>query len=203
MNTTTSAPYALNYDNGTTITEYAGPAPAAGSGPHRYVLGLFAQPEGFTAPQAYSNKNTPVGPVNLAEYISQSKLGPLVAVNYFTVANGEATVSLSQTQPVQSSTLPGYTGAAAIPTGAGAAGGAANGTNGTAAGGAAGGNGTEGAGGANGSAGASGANGSGTGANGASASTPAATGTGGSGAGALVVPAAGVFAAALGAAALF
>lgn len=190
VNTTGGAPYALNYDNGTTITEYAGPAPPAGSGPHRYMLGLFQQPQDFTAPQAYSQKNTAVGPIDLAKYLSDSKLGTLVATNYFTVANGESTVSLSQTQPVQSSTLSGYTGAAAIPTAAGAAGGGGNST----------------AGGANGNStdgGAGGAGATGTGASGASGSTPATTGGAGSGAQVVLAPVAGVIAVALGAATLF
>ncbi|BEI81383.1 hypothetical protein CcaverHIS002_0205430 [Cutaneotrichosporon cavernicola] len=130
VNTTGGAPYALAYANGTTITEYAGPNPPPNVGPHRYVLGLFQQPADFAAPTAYSQKNTPVGTFNLAEYITQSKLGPLVAANYFTVANGAIPTDIPQTSAVVSSTISGYTGAAAIPTAAGAEGGGA-GANGT------------------------------------------------------------------------
>ncbi|BEJ11939.1 hypothetical protein CspHIS471_0203990 [Cutaneotrichosporon sp. HIS471] len=125
VNTTGGAPFALAYANGTTITEYAGPNPPPNVGAHRYVLGLFQQPADFVAPTAYSQKNTPVGTFNLAEYITQSKLGPLVAANYFSVANGAIPTGLLQTTAVVSSTISGYTGAAAIPTAAGAEGGGA------------------------------------------------------------------------------
>ncbi|GMK54250.1 hypothetical protein CspeluHIS016_0108360 [Cutaneotrichosporon spelunceum] len=130
VNTTGGSPYALAYLNGTTITEYAGPNPPANVGPHRYVLGLFNQPADFVAPTAYSQKNTPVGPFNLTDYLTQSKLGAMVAANYFTVQNGIVPSTVPTTTAVASSTLSGFTGAAPIPTAAGAEGGgtATNGT---------------------------------------------------------------------------
>jgi hypothetical protein len=185
VNTTGGAPFALNYDNGTTITEYAGPAPPANQGPHRYVLGLFQQGADFAAPEAYSQRNTAVGPFNLAQYLEQSKLGNLVAANYFTVANGQIPENITATTAVQSSTLEGYTGAAAIPTAAGAQGGGANGT--------AGGNGTE------------GGNGTGTGSgNGTNPSDPAANPNSGAlGSFPILAPAAAILAAVAGAVSLF
>jgi len=87
------------------ITEYAGPAPAAGEGPHRYVVLLYSQPSTFTPPAAYSQPNMGVGVFSLADYVKNSGLGPLVAGTYITVEQGVATVSLSPTSAVVTSTL--------------------------------------------------------------------------------------------------
>ncbi|CAK9786257.1 PEBP-like protein [Cutaneotrichosporon oleaginosum] len=176
VNTTGGAPYALAYENGTTITEYAGPNPPSGSGPHRYVLALLRQPANFTAPAAYSQRNTPVGPFNMAEYLQQTQLGPIAAANYFTVSNGPMPENLTSTSAVVSSTLSGFTGAAAIPTAAGAQGG--GNPNATTTG--------------NGSAGANPSN---------PAASPSATG--GSGALAVLAPIAGVLASVAGAVSFF
>lgn len=121
VNTTTGTggPWAINYTDGTTITEYAGPAPPAGSGPHRYAFLLVQQNQDFAAPQAYSQKNTPVGAFDYKKYITDAKLGQIVAANYFTVEEGTATATLSQTQAVDTASISGYTGAAAIPTAVG------------------------------------------------------------------------------------
>jgi hypothetical protein len=89
----------------TVITRYAGPAPASGSGPHRYVVMLYAQPSTFTAPAAYSQPNIGVSTFDFNGYVKDSGLGPLVAANYFTVEVGTATVSVSATSAVVSSTL--------------------------------------------------------------------------------------------------
>lgn len=43
------------------IQEYAGPAPPQGSGPHRYVIMAFAQPENFTAPEGLNEPGVAVG----------------------------------------------------------------------------------------------------------------------------------------------
>jgi len=90
----------------TVITRYAGPAPASGSGPHRYVVMLYAQPSTFTAPAAYSQPNIGVSTFDFNGYVKDSGLGPLVAANYFTVEVGTATASISATSAVVSSTLP-------------------------------------------------------------------------------------------------
>lgn len=172
MNTTTS-PYKLNYLNGTTIVEYAGPAPPSGDGPHRYVFLLFNQPSEFAAPEGLNNKNTPVqNNFDLATYQTNAKLGDVVAANYFVVENGEVnpTLTLTATTAVNSSTISGYTGANPAATAVNPGPGTGSGQNQT-TGGAEGGNHTEG--GASGSAGASGASGAHT--SGASAAPTAST----------------------------
>jgi len=87
------------------ITEYAGPAPPANTGPHRYVILLYNQPSTFTAPANYSQPNMGVSVFNLNAYVSESGLGAIVAGTYFTVEEGTATASLSATSAVQTSTL--------------------------------------------------------------------------------------------------
>ncbi|TDL27199.1 PEBP-like protein [Rickenella mellea] len=90
----------------TPITDYAGPAPPAGSGPHRYVILLFEQPASFTPPANLSQPNTPVSVFDLNAYAKDSGLGPIVAGMYLTVQNGDTTASLSPTSAVITSTLP-------------------------------------------------------------------------------------------------
>ncbi|KAJ9110624.1 hypothetical protein QFC19_001453 [Naganishia cerealis] len=96
--------YGLNYTTDP-ITNYAGPGPAEGSGPHRYVLLFISQPSTFTAPNYLSQPNTPLGTFNFQNYLTSTGLGPIVAANYITVENGVATVTISSTSAVQSSTL--------------------------------------------------------------------------------------------------
>ncbi|WOO79649.1 Putative odorant-binding protein A5 [Vanrija pseudolonga] len=174
VNTTTS-PYKLNYLNGTTIVEYAGPAPPSGDGPHRYVFLLFNQPSDFAAPEGLNNRNTPVqNNFDLATYQTNAKLGDVVAANYFVVENGEVnpTLSLTATQAVNSSTISGYTGANPAATAVNPGPGTGQGQNQTGAG--AGGNHTEGGAGASG-AGSAGASGTGAHSSGASAAPTAST----------------------------
>lgn len=91
--------------DGTAITQYAGPAPPAGSGPHRYVILLFSQPSTFTAPAEFSQPNIGVSVFDFGNYIQSSGLGPIVAGNYITVEVGTATASISATSAVVTSTL--------------------------------------------------------------------------------------------------
>jgi len=91
--------------NGTAITEYAGPAPPAGTGPHRYVILVYLQPPNFAAPANFSKPNMGVSVFNLGDYVQSSNLGPIIASTYFTVEEGTATVSLSATSAVITSTL--------------------------------------------------------------------------------------------------
>lgn len=88
----------------TAITPYAGPWPAAGSGPHRYVVVLYEQPESFAAPEGFT-ETLPVGVFDWNAYVESSKLGPLVAATYITVEEGTATASIPVTSAVVSSTL--------------------------------------------------------------------------------------------------
>jgi phosphatidylethanolamine-binding protein (PEBP) family uncharacterized protein len=92
-------------DTATGITVYGGPWPAAGSGPHRYVVALYSQPETFTAPPALSQPNTPIAVFDWNQYVQDSGLGPLVAATYITVEEGTATLSIPQTSAVVTSTL--------------------------------------------------------------------------------------------------
>jgi hypothetical protein len=87
------------------ITEYAGPAPASGSGPHRYVVLVYSQPSSFKAPTAFSQANMGVSTFDFNAYVQDSGLGALVAGTYFTVEVGTATVSISSTSAVVTSTL--------------------------------------------------------------------------------------------------
>jgi hypothetical protein len=110
LNGTSNAagPFPLNYSDGSTIVEYAGPAPAEGSGAHRYAIILFAQPADFAAPAGFNAGNTSVANnFSLTSYISDSKLGNAVAANYFTVENGVATVTVSTTQAANATIAPG------------------------------------------------------------------------------------------------
>ncbi|KAF5365674.1 hypothetical protein D9758_003144 [Tetrapyrgos nigripes] len=95
----------VSNSSATAITEYAGPAPASGSGPHRYVIILFEQPSSFKAPADLSQPNIGVSKFDLNAYVKDSGLGNIVAANYLTVEVGQSTLSLSATSPVQSSTL--------------------------------------------------------------------------------------------------
>jgi phosphatidylethanolamine-binding protein (PEBP) family uncharacterized protein len=63
----------------TAITPYAGPWPAAGSGPHRYIVALYQQPSAFAAPEGFAEP-LPVGVYDFLAYVQNSNLGPLVAV---------------------------------------------------------------------------------------------------------------------------
>ncbi|KAL4259916.1 PEBP-like protein [Pleurotus pulmonarius] len=94
------------------ITQYAGPAPPAGSGPHRYAFLLWEQPSTFTAPSAFSQPNMGVSTFDVNAYATDAKLGAVIAGNYITVEEGTATVTPSPTAAVETSTLP----AASVPT---------------------------------------------------------------------------------------
>jgi len=86
------------------VIRYAGPGPAAGSGPHRYTMLLFAQPATFTAP-ATPAAGSSVTRVDIPAYISAAGLGSPLAGVYFTVEVGTATVAFSTTAPVNTATL--------------------------------------------------------------------------------------------------
>ncbi|KAK0549376.1 hypothetical protein OC845_003178 [Tilletia horrida] len=82
------------------VENYMGPAPPAGSGPHRYMTLIVAQPSGFSAPANLSQPNTPlITNWTLSQYLSQANLGPIVAASYFIVQNGKTTASSVTTVP--------------------------------------------------------------------------------------------------------
>jgi len=101
----------------TTITAYAGPGPASGSGPHRYVVLLYAQPSTFTAPADLSTLIPGVEKFDLNAYVTGSGLGDIVAGTYFTVEVGTDSTSLPATSSVVTSTLASVTTSASGGTG--------------------------------------------------------------------------------------
>ncbi|KJA27255.1 hypothetical protein HYPSUDRAFT_198521 [Hypholoma sublateritium FD-334 SS-4] len=105
VNGVTVSGVTLSNSSAIAITEYAGPAPAAGSGPHRYVVLVYSQPSTFKAPTAFSQANMGVSTFDFNAYVTDSGLGALVAGTYFTVEEGTATASISSTSAVVSSTL--------------------------------------------------------------------------------------------------
>lgn len=104
---TDAAPYAVNWTGSTSITDYAGPGPASGSGSHRYVIVVYEQPATFSPPANLSQAGTPLSTMSLSGYVSESGLGNVVTANYFQVENGQSTVTVSSTTAVDSSTLAG------------------------------------------------------------------------------------------------
>jgi len=99
-------PLSFNLDNATAITNFAGPYPAAGSGPHRYCLFLYAQPSSFTAPSDLDTPGTPLANNwDFAGYVNSTGLGPLVAGTFYTVEQGSASTSIPAIPTVVSSTL--------------------------------------------------------------------------------------------------
>jgi len=120
----------VSNSSGVPVTVYAGPGPAAGSGPHRYVVLLYAQPTTFTAVTGLTGG---VQKFDLNAYVKESGLGDIIAANYFTVEVGTDSTSLPVTSAVITSTL------AAAPSGAangasGGASGASGGASGTGSG---------------------------------------------------------------------
>lgn len=78
----------LTADGTPFITNYIGPAPPPGSGPHRYCFFLYKQPDGFDgskfAPANGQNlPNTKRMRFSLDAFEREAKLGPIVAANYF------------------------------------------------------------------------------------------------------------------------
>ena len=106
-------------------------SPAEGTGPHRYIFLVYAEPSNFTAPSTPA-PNSGVQLFDLAAYVSAAKLGNPIVGNYFTVENGTPTVSVAATTSINNATLPAATattskgsgtssGAGSSPTASGAA----------------------------------------------------------------------------------
>ncbi|TFK42868.1 phosphatidylethanolamine-binding protein [Crucibulum laeve] len=105
VNGVTVSSSTVSNSSATAITPYAGPWPAAGSGPHRYVVLLYEQPSTFSAPEGFTQTGLPVAPMDFAAYVQSSGLTSLVAATYITVEEGTATASISATSAVVTSTL--------------------------------------------------------------------------------------------------
>ncbi|KAG2066106.1 PEBP-like protein [Suillus decipiens] len=88
------------------VEQYRGPTPPSGSGPHRYVILLYAQQfPTVPPPQGFPIQNNDPGFCHLSDYVKASNIGPLIAGTYFTVEEGVATLTPSPTYPVATSTL--------------------------------------------------------------------------------------------------
>jgi len=96
----------VSIDAGTQITEYAGPAPPAGSGPHRYTIVIYSQPDSFAAPADLSTANVGVSTFDFPSYVKDTGLGPIIAGFYYTVEEGTSSASIPATSSVVTSTLP-------------------------------------------------------------------------------------------------
>lgn len=94
----------LDTNAGTNITAYGGPFPAEGSGAHRYMLLVLAQPSTFTAP-ATPAANSPIEKFDFEAYVKSAGLGNIVAGSYITVEQGTSTVSAESTEAVNTATL--------------------------------------------------------------------------------------------------
>ncbi|KAF8305394.1 PEBP-like protein [Clavulina sp. PMI_390] len=93
------------YNTTTGIIDYYGPAPASGTGPHRYTILLFQQPSNFIAPATPSRSGPRVPSISLSDYIAAANLkGPYAGI-YFTTEIGTTTVTPSATQPVNTAAL--------------------------------------------------------------------------------------------------
>ncbi|KIY51130.1 PEBP-like protein, partial [Fistulina hepatica ATCC 64428] len=96
----------INNSSATAITDYASPYPAEGSGAHRYVILLFAQPNSFSPPSNLSSSGSgPIEKYDVIAYAKESGLGAIVAATYITVEQGTSTMSVPATSPVMTSTL--------------------------------------------------------------------------------------------------
>ena len=91
-------------DSGKVITSYTGPGPAEGSGPHRYQFLLLKQPQDFQAPEGLDSENTPLGKMNIADYIDSTD-AEIVAATFFIVEVGESTVSVKPTSTVNTASV--------------------------------------------------------------------------------------------------
>jgi phosphatidylethanolamine-binding protein (PEBP) family uncharacterized protein len=69
-----SAPYSLTYNDGTAVTDYGGPYPAEGSGPHRYTILLLPQYENFTAPSDLSSTGVTISTMGELPFLIRSIL---------------------------------------------------------------------------------------------------------------------------------
>jgi len=90
------------------VVTYQAPAPASGSGPHRYITLVYPQPDNFKVPQTPAI-GSGVALFNLTQYKADSGLTTAIVGTYFTVEEGTATVSVASTTAVVSTTLPQYT----------------------------------------------------------------------------------------------
>lgn len=82
------------------IAGWFSPAPPAGSGVHRYTTLVFSQPSNFNLPDSLSHFDGTINTdFDLTSYISQTKLGSVIAATFFLCSNS-STAASSSVQPV-------------------------------------------------------------------------------------------------------
>lgn len=75
----------------------------AGDGPHRYMQLVWAQPADFKAPAYPGKVGTWAGQSwDLATYVKEANLGPIVAMSYEQIQNGTATKASATSAPASS-----------------------------------------------------------------------------------------------------
>jgi phosphatidylethanolamine-binding protein (PEBP) family uncharacterized protein len=88
------------------IAGWFSPAPPPGSGVHRYTTLVFSQPSSFNLPDSLAQYDATIDTnFDLAGYISQTGLGPVIAATFFLCSNSSTAASSSvapvSTAPVQ------------------------------------------------------------------------------------------------------
>lgn len=82
-----------------------GPFPAEGSGPHRYTILLLPQPSSFAAPDGLNTPGVAISTMDFPAYITSTGLEAPIAGFYFTVEQGQSSISIEATSAVVTSTL--------------------------------------------------------------------------------------------------
>ncbi|KAH7957328.1 protein D2 [Rhipicephalus sanguineus] len=77
-----NVPNSCDVKAGDTVTQYAGPSPPKGTGPHRYALIVYSQGTNRITERDASVPDAR-GMFNLNHFVTQNKLGDPLAVNYF------------------------------------------------------------------------------------------------------------------------
>ncbi|PWN36189.1 PEBP-like protein, partial [Meira miltonrushii] len=99
------------------IAGWFSPAPPAGSGVHRYTTLVFRQPANFTStlPAYLQNRNETIDTnFDLAQYIKEADLGPIVAANFFLLQNSDTSASMTASGVVSTSAVPSASVSAAV-----------------------------------------------------------------------------------------
>ncbi|MCO5613912.1 hypothetical protein L7F22_068191 [Adiantum nelumboides] len=97
------------------IAGWFAPAPPVGSGVHRYTTLVFRQPQNFTLPANLQNRNETIDTnFNLAQYIQQTNLGPIVAANFFLLQNSDTSASVTASGVISTSSVPSASISAAV-----------------------------------------------------------------------------------------
>ena len=99
------------------IAGWFSPAPPVGSGVHRYTTLVFRQPSNFssTLPADLQNRDETIDTnFDLAQYIQQTNLGPIVAANFFLLQNSDTSASTTASGVAATSAVPSASVSAAV-----------------------------------------------------------------------------------------